>query len=232
MQACIPPSSIKPSWQILQKKHPQGCFFFGKYSLHTKKSCAILVGRNEEQGICKIVNEKLKYPVFVKPSNSGSSVGVSKAENDEELKNSIQEAVKYDKEILIEQGINGKEIECAVLGMDDVKASCVGQILSADEFYDYDSKYKNAESKTIIPADVSKEISEKIRKTAIKAFKAVKGSGLARVDFFVDKETDEIYLNEINTMPGFTNISMYPKLWENCGLTYSKLLDRLIEQEL
>ena len=179
--------------------------------------------------ICKIVNEKLKYPVFVKPSNSGSSVGVSKAENDEELKNSIQEAAKYDKEILIEQGINGKEIECAVLGMDDVKASCV---LSADEFYDYDSKYKNAESKTIIPADVSKEISEKIRKTAIKAFKAVKGSGLARVDFFVDKETDEIYLNEINTMPGFTNISMYPKLWENCGLTYSKLLDRLIEQEL
>lgn len=184
------------------------------------------------EGICKIVNEKLKYPVFVKPSNSGSSVGVSKAENDEELKNSIQEAAKYDKEILIEQGINGKEIECAVLGIDDVKASCVGQILSADEFYDYDSKYKNAESKTIIPADVSKEISEKIRKTAIKAFKAVKGSGLARVDFFVDKETDEIYLNEINTMPGFTNISMYPKLWENCGLTYSKLLDRLIEQEL
>lgn len=182
--------------------------------------------------ICKIVNEKLKYPVFVKPSNSGSSVGVSKAENDEELKNSIQEAAKYDTEILIEQGINGKEIECAVLGIDNVEASCVGQILSADEFYDYDSKYKNAESKTIIPADVSKEISEKIRETAIKAFKAVKGSGLARVDFFVDKETNEIYLNEINTMPGFTNISMYPKLWENCELPYSELLDRLIEQEL
>lgn len=184
------------------------------------------------EGICDIVNEKLKYPVFVKPSNSGSSVGVSKAENDEELKNSIQEAAKYDTEILIEQGINGKEIECAVLGIDNVEASCVGQILSADEFYDYDSKYKNAESKTIIPADVSKEISEKIRETAIKAFKSVKGSGLARVDFFVDKETDEIYLNEINTMPGFTNISMYPKLWENCGLPYSELLDRLIEQEL
>ena len=184
------------------------------------------------EGICDIVNKKLKYPVFVKPSNSGSSVGVSKAENDEELKNSIQEAVKYDTEILIEQGINGKEIECAVLGIDNVEASCVGQILSADEFYDYDSKYKNAESKTIIPADVPKEISEKIRETAIKAFKAVKGSGLARVDFFVDKETNEIYLNEINTMPGFTNISMYPQLWESCGLTYSELLDRLIEQEL
>ena len=184
------------------------------------------------EGICDVVNKKLKYPVFVKPSNSGSSVGVSKAENDEELKKSIQEAAKYDTEILVEQGINGKEIECAVLGIDNVKASCVGQILSADEFYDYDSKYKNAESKTIIPADVPKEISEKIRETAIKAFKAVKGSGLARVDFFVDKETDEIYLNEINTMPGFTNISMYPKLWENCGLPYSELLDKLIEQEL
>lgn len=150
--------------------------------------------------ICQNCKWEIKISSIRKPSNSGSSVGVSKAENDEELKNSIQEAAKYDKEILIEQGINGKEIECAVLGMDDVKASCVGQILSADEFYDYDSKYKNAESKTIIPADVSKEISEKIRKTAIKAFKAVKGSGLARVDFFVDKETDEIYLNEINTM--------------------------------
>ena len=118
--------------------------------------------------ICKIVNEKLKYPVFVKPSNSGSSVGVSKAINDEGLKRSIQEASKYDTEILVEQGINGKEVECAVLGIDDVKASCVGQILSADEFYDYDSKYKNAESKTIIPANIPTEISERIRKTAIK----------------------------------------------------------------
>ena len=184
------------------------------------------------EGICDIVNEKLKYPVFVKPSNSGSSVGVSKAENDEELKNSIQEAAKYDTEILIEQGINGKEIECAVLGIDNVEASCVGQILSADEFYDYDSKYKNAESKTIIPADVPKEISEKIRETAIKAFKAVKGSGLARVDFFVYKEKIYIYLNYIKTMPALSNIRMYPKLWENSGLTYSELLDKLIEQEL
>ena len=110
--------------------------------------------------ICKIVNEKLKYPVFVKPSNSGSSVGVSKAENDEELKNSIQEAAKYDKEILIEQGINGKEIECAVLGMDDVKASCVGQILSADDFYDYESNYLIEGSKELVQAGVSKEISD------------------------------------------------------------------------
>ena len=181
-----------------------------------------------EQEICKIVQEKLGYPVFVKPSNSGSSVGVNKAIDDEELIKSLEEAKKYDKEILIEEAINGKEVECAVLGNTDVKASSVGQILSADEFYDYDSKYKNAESKTIIPADIEPEVAEKIRKIAVKAFKAVNGNGLSRVDFFVDKKTSEIYLNEINTMPGFTNISMYPKLWEYDGLKYKDLLDELI----
>lgn len=182
--------------------------------------------------ICKIVENKLKYPVFVKPSNSGSSVGVNKAENSEELIESIKIAATYDKEIIIEQGINGKEVECAVLGTEDIEASCVGQILSADEFYDYKSKYKNPESKTLIPADIDNETSEKIRRLSIKAFKAVKGSGLARVDFFVDRNTNEIYLNEINTMPGFTNISMYPKLWEHCGIQYSELLDKLIEMSL
>lgn len=178
--------------------------------------------------ICEIVKEKINYPVFVKPSNSGSSVGVNKAENDKELEKTIKEAEKYDKEILIEQGINAKEIECAVFGTDDVEASCVGQAISADEFYDYDSKYKNVQSQVVIPAKIDENISEQIRKYAIKAFKAVKGSGLARVDFFVEKETNEIYINEINTMPGFTNISMYPKLWENSGKQYSKLLDELI----
>ena len=182
--------------------------------------------------ICNLVEEKLTYPVFVKPSNSGSSVGVNKANNSGELVKAIKEARKFDKEILIEQGINGKEVECAVLETDEVKASCVGQILSADEFYDFNSKYINAESKVIIPADIPLEISEKIRKTAIKAFKAVKGSGLARVDFFVEHNTEEVYINEINTMPGFTTISMYPKLWKNCGIKYSELLDKLIEQSL
>lgn len=182
--------------------------------------------------ICEIVNAKLKYPVFVKPSNSGSSVGVSKARNGEELTKAIEKAKEFDREILVEQGINGKEVECAVLGSIDAKASGVGQILSADEFYDYDSKYINAESKVIIPADISEETTEKIRKIAVKAFKAVKGFGLARVDFFVDKETDEIYINEINTMPGFTTISMYPKLWEKCGVKYSELLDQLINISL
>lgn len=182
--------------------------------------------------ITSIIEKELIYPVFVKPSNSGSSVGVSKAINSEQLQKAIEIAKQYDKEILIEQGINGKEVECAVLGTDEVKASCVGQILSADEFYDYDSKYKNAASKTVIPAGISDETSEKIRQMAIKAFKAVNGTGLARVDFFVEYKTDEIYINEINTMPGFTTISMYPQLWENSRISYEKLLDKLIEISL
>ena len=182
--------------------------------------------------ITSIIEKELTYPVFVKPSNSGSSVGVSKATNSEQLEKAIEIAKQYDKEILIEQGINGKEVECAVLGTDEVKASCVGQILSADEFYDYDSKYKNAASKTVIPAGISDETSEKIRQMAIKAFKAVNGTGLARVDFFVEYKTDEIYINEINTMPGFTTISMYPQLWENSRISYEKLLDKLIKISL
>lgn len=180
------------------------------------------------QELCKTVKEKLSFPVFVKPSNSGSSVGVNKAINDKELVESLKVAKKYDKEILIEQAINGKEVECAVLGNENIKVSCVGEILSADEFYDYNSKYKNIESKTIIPAQISEKTCNEIKKIAIKSFKAVNGSGLSRVDFFIEKGTSEIYLNEINTMPGFTNISMYPKLWENEGIQYKDLLDILI----
>ena len=182
----------------------------------------------KQDELCEIVKEKLGYPVFIKPSNSGSSVGVNKANNDDEFKKFIDIAKKYDKEILVEEAINGKEVECAVIGNEEVSASCVGQILSAEDFYDFDSKYKNEASKVIIPADIENKIAEKIKKTAIKAFKAAKGSGLSRVDFFVDRDTSEIYLNEINTMPGFTNISMYPKLWEHEKIEYSNLLDKLI----
>ena len=182
--------------------------------------------------ITEKISESLKFPMFIKPSNFGSSVGISKAENKQELKQAIELAGKYDKKILIEQGINGREVECAVLGNEDVVASCVGEIKPADEFYSYDAKYKNSESKTQIPADISNEISSKIREYAIKAFKALDGKGLARVDFFIEKETNEIYINEINTMPGFTEISMYPKLFEAYGVSYSELLDKLIEIEV
>ena len=179
--------------------------------------------------ICKIVENTLKYPMFIKPSNSGSSVGVNKANTREELKSAIDFASKYDKKILIEQGIFGHEVECAVLGNEEVIASSVGEIKSADEFYDFDSKYINSESKTVIPAEIPEEKIEEIRRIAIKAFKAVDGKGLSRVDFFVENETGNVILNEINTMPGFTNISMYPKLFEHAGIKYSKLLDKLIE---
>lgn len=182
--------------------------------------------------ICEKINEKIEFPMFVKPSNSGSSVGINKAHNIEELEEYIQYAGKFDTKILIEENINGREIECAVLGNTLPRASCVGEILPADEFYSYDAKYKNAESKTQIPANISKELSEKIRKIAIKAYKALDCKGLSRVDFFIEKETEKIYINEINTMPGFTKISMYPKLWEYSGIKYSELLDELIKLAL
>lgn len=188
---------------------------------------------NEEvlnvDNICDIVEENLSFPVFVKPSNSGSSVGINKSHSKEELAEHIKYAAEFDAKILIEENINGREVECAVLGNEDVKASCVGEILPAEDFYTFDAKYKNAESRVVMPADLSKEVSEEIRNTAIKAFKAVDGKGLSRVDFFVEKETEKIIINEINTLPGFTQISMYPKLWEQMGLYYTELLDELIE---
>lgn len=168
----------------------------------------------EVEEICDIVEKKQKYPMFIKPSNSGSSVGVSKAENREELKKGIECASQFDTKILIEQGIIGKEVECGVLGNEEIITSSVGEIKSAEVFYTFDAKYKNTESKTVIPAEISKEKIEEIREIAKKAFKAIDGKGLARIDFFVEEETEKIYLNEINTMPGFTTISMYPKLFE------------------
>ena len=181
------------------------------------------------QDIALLVETELSLPVFIKPSRSGSSVGINKAHNIEELKNAIVEAGKYDNKILIEEGIVGKEVECAVLGNEDVISSCVGEIKSADEFYSYDAKYNNENSKTLIPAEISEENSKEIQKLAIKAFKAISGRGLSRVDFFIEDKTQKIYINEINTLPGFTSISMYPKLFEAVGISYEKLLDNLIE---
>lgn len=179
--------------------------------------------------IAEIAQKKLKYPMFIKPSNSGSSVGISKACNKNELQDAIEYASKFDRKILIEQGIEGREVECAVLGNENVITGSVGEVLSAEEFYSFNSKYKNNASKTQIPAKISNALSNKIKKQAIKAFKAIDGAGLARVDFFIENDTNEIMINEINTMPGFTNISMYPKLFEDVGIKYSDLLDKIIE---
>ena len=179
-----------------------------------------------------IVEKEIDFPVFIKPANSGSSVGINKAKNKDELKKYIEYAGKYDKKILIEKGIVGKEVECAVLGNDDVIASCVGEIKSADEFYSYDAKYQNENSKTLIPANLEEEVSNEIRKLAIKAFKAIDGKGLSRVDFFVEDKTNRVIINEINTLPGFTNISMYPKMFEASGISYKELLNKLIDLAL
>ncbi len=182
--------------------------------------------------ICEIVERKLNFPVFVKPSNSGSSIGIKKAYNSKELIESIEYASKFDKKILIEQNIEGREIECAILGNEEPVTSALGEILPAEDFYTFDAKYKNIASKTIIPAKINRNIEKKIKKLAIKAFKAVDGSGLSRVDFFIEKGTNKVYINEINTLPGFTEISMYPKLFKQEGIEYSELLDRLIQLSL
>ena len=176
-----------------------------------------------------LVEKEIGFPVFIKPSNSGSSVGVNKAENKEELTEYIKYAGKFDKKILVEKGIQGKEVECAVLGNENVITSCVGEINPADKFYSYDAKYQNEDSKTTIPANLDEEVSGEIKKLAVKAFEAVDGKGLSRVDFFVEDKTNQIYINEINTLPGFTKISMYPKLFEAEGIQYNELLDRLID---
>ena len=176
------------------------------------------------------VEEKLGYPVFVKPSNAGSSCGVSKACNREELKEALELAKKYDTRVLIEEMICGHEVECAVLGGDEPRASKVGEVLAAAEFYDYEAKYHNAESKTVIdPAGIPAESKEKVREDAVEIFKALGGYGLSRVDFFIENDTDDMVFNEINTFTGFTNISMYPMLWNDMGLTNRELVDRLIE---
>lgn len=180
------------------------------------------------EGLSDTIEKRITFPMFVKPSKSGSSVGIRKANNKSELIDAIKYAAEYDNKILVEEAIIGREVECAVLEKDEVIASGVGEIIPAEEFYSFDAKYKNAESVTVIPADLPQEMAREIQKQAIKAFKAIDGKGLSRVDFFVEKGTNKIYINEINTMPGFTGISMYPKLWEEAGLPYSNLLDILI----
>lgn len=187
---------------------------------------------DEEEFEIEEITKMIKFPMFVKPSNSGSSVGVKKATNKEELKMAIENAVQYDEKVLVEQGINAREVECAILDGKEIKVSTVGEILSAEDFYSFDAKYNIPESKTVIPAEIKKEQIKQIQELAIKAFKAIDGKGLARVDFFVENETKKIYINEINTMPGFTNISMYPKLFEAVGIKYSELLDKLISNAL
>lgn len=175
------------------------------------------------------IEETLSYPVFVKPSNAGSSRGVNKADNKEELIFALEEAAKHDRKILVEETIVGHEVECAVFGggLREVRASGVGEIKAAAEFYDFDAKYHNAESRTVVDPELPGDSAEKVRQAAVEIFRAVDGYGLSRVDFFVT-DAGEVIFNEINTMPGFTAISMYPMLWEARGISKSALVEDLI----
>ena len=178
------------------------------------------------------IQARLDFPVFVKPSSAGSSVGVSKVERFEDLDQAIRKAAREDKKVVVEEGITGQEVEVAVLGNRDCDASIVGEIGASAQFYDYDDKYINGTSQLYIPARIPQEVSEKIRQTAVRAYRLLGCSGLARVDFFVTAGDNRVILNEINTLPGFTSISMYPKLWMAMGLSYGELLDKLIELAL
>jgi D-alanine-D-alanine ligase len=170
------------------------------------------------------------YPLFTKPANLGSSVGVMKCNNRSDLQEGLMEAASFDRRILIQKGIKEvREVEVSVLGNDDPKASVPGEVLPSREFYSYESKYIDGTSGLVIPAALPEETKEQIREYAVRAYKAIDCAGMARVDFFVEKDTNKVYLNELNTLPGFTKISMYPKLWEASGLPYNKLVDRLIE---
>ncbi|MCB8978968.1 MAG: D-alanine--D-alanine ligase [Ardenticatenaceae bacterium] len=171
----------------------------------------------------------LTYPVFTKPANLGSSVGISKCRNQDELRKGLNEAAAYDRRIVVEQGVTVRELEVSVLGNGEPVASVVGEVRPRRDFYDYVAKYVSDDSELIIPADLTEAVSDEVRRLAVQAYKAIDCAGLGRVDLLMETENGRLYLNEINTIPGFTRISMYPKLWEATGLPYSQLLDRLIE---
>jgi D-alanine-D-alanine ligase len=189
--------------------------------------------QNDIVSVIEKAEQMCEYPFFTKPANLGSSVGVTKCNSRSDLQEGLMEAASFDRRVLIQKGIrNAREIEVSVLGNDDPVASVCGEVLPSREFYSYESKYIDGTSGLMIPAQLPDEISEQIRDYAVRAYKAIDCAGMARVDFFVEKDTHRIHLNELNTIPGFTKISMYPKLWEASGLPYAKLVDRLIELAL
>lgn len=189
--------------------------------------------RQDREGSLRLIARKIKFPCFVKPANLGSSVGISRADNRAQLSVALDLAARYDRRIIVERGINAREIECAVLGNDDPQASLPGEYVVHDErarFLDYTEKYSNTgRVEFVVPAPLPKALTERIRRLAVKAFRAVDGAGLARVDFFLDRDSGELYVNELNTMPGLTDVSGYPKMWHGSGLEMSKLIDRLID---
>jgi D-alanine-D-alanine ligase len=216
-------SSVGMDKAVMKAVFQQNGLPVGDYLACLRKEWADNPGAIQSQ-----IEQQLGYPCFVKPANLGSSVGISKAHNGSELKQAINLAAEYDRKIVIEKMLEGREIECSVLGNDQPIASVPGEIVPCAEFYDYDAKYILNDSKLIIPAELPRETVIKVQDLAVRSFKAIDGAGLGRIDFFVGRDNQTIYVNEINTMPGFTRISMYPKLWEATGIGYPELIDRLL----
>ena len=187
---------------------------------------------HDAEKILDAAQERLKYPIFVKPANAGSSVGITKAHDRSSLYKGIAEAAKFDRRLLLEEGVNAREIEISVMGNDEPVCACAGEIIASNEFYDYKAKYIDNKSVAVIPAEITAVQYEKIVKYAKEAYQALDCAGLGRMDFFIDRENENIYLNEINTLPGFTEISMYAKLWAQSGVNFSELLDKLLEYAL
>jgi D-alanine-D-alanine ligase len=184
--------------------------------------------RNERERVVRAVTNALRLPYFIKPANAGSSVGVTKVKNDADLAKAMEHALRFDEKVLVERGVDAREIEVSILGNETPQASVPGEIVVGREFYDYTDKYVENKSSLVIPAKLAADKTAEIQRLAIAAFKAVGASGFSRVDFFVERGTNRLYVNEINTIPGFTNISMYPKLWEATELKYGRLIERLI----
>ena len=204
---------------------------FAAQGLRVSASITVMSARwaTDREAIEGEIASRLGFPLFVKPANLGSSVGISKAHDAAELGPAIDLAANYDRKIVVEQAVpNAREIEVAVLGNDDPEASIPGEIIPSREFYDYEAKYLDDRSKSVIPADLEPSLVDDVRRQAIEAFRAIDGAGMARVDFLIPRGTREIYVNEVNTIPGFTTISMYSKMWEASGVSYPQLLDRLI----
>ena len=197
---------------------------------------SVIVLRSEieadNEAVIRKVEKVAGYPLFVKPANLGSSVGITKCNNRADLGEGLLEAAAYDRRVLVERGLEAREIEVSVLGNDTPQASIPGEVLPSREFYSYESKYVDGTSGLLIPAPLPAGVAEEIRAIAVKAYAAIDCAGMARVDFFLEKATGRVYLNELNTIPGFTSISMYPKLWEASGLSYPQLVDRLIQLAL
>ena len=185
--------------------------------------------RRDRDAVAMRIEREIDYPCFIKPANLGSSVGIGKVHHAGELSAAMDEASRHDRKILIELGLDARELEVSVLGNDDPVTSVVGEIVPANEFYDFEAKYVDDRSELLIPAKIDASLSEEIRSLAIRAFKAIDGAGMARVDFFLERSTNRVYLNEINTIPGFTRASMFPRLWEASGLSFRDLVTRLVE---